>query len=52
MTGEEIIKWIQENHAEKEPIYVETRPKLFKVTSGFEILRDEDYPCLGLVVIK
>lgn len=52
MTGKEIIDWIKKNHAENDEIYVETRPKLFKVSEGFEILGSEDCPCWDMIVIK
>lgn len=52
MTGKEIIDWIKENHAENDEIYVEVRPKTFKVSSEFEILGSEDCPCWDMIVLK
>lgn len=52
MTGKEIIDWIEENHAEGDEIYVEVNPKLFRASSGFEILGSEDCPCFDMIVLK
>ena len=52
MTGKEIVEWIKKNHAENDDIYVEVRPKLFKVTSEFEILGSDDCPCMEMIIIR
>lgn len=52
MTGQEIIDWIKENEAEDAEIYVEYRPKLFKASSGFDVLGSEDCPCMDMIVLR
>jgi len=51
MTGAEIIAWIKENHAENDEIYVEVRPKLFRVSHEFEVLGSEDCPCMDMIIL-
>ena len=52
MTGQEIIDWIQENHAEDVEIYVEAGPKTVRESTGFEVLWCEDCPCMDMIVLK
>ena len=51
MTGQEIVDWIKENHAEEDEIYVECRPKLFKPSSEIMVLGSEDCPCAEMIVL-
>lgn len=50
MTGREVIDWIRENAAEDAEIYVEMQEKLYKPSTGFDVLgRENGY---GIVVIR
>lgn len=52
MTGQEIMDWIQENHAEQDEIYVEVSPKLFRPSREFEVLGSEDCPCWDMIILR
>lgn len=52
MTGQEIINWINENHAENDEIYLEERPGLFRPSLEIDVLGSEDCPCWDMIVLK
>ena len=52
MTGQEIIDWIKENKAENDVIYIEVQNGLFRSTNEFEVLGDEDCPCMEMVILR
>ena len=52
MKGKEVIRWIEENAAENDEIYIEVRNGLFTVSREFIVLGSEDCPCVEMVVLR
>ena len=52
MKGGDIVKLIQENHAEDAEIYIRLDACTMTQSECFEVLHNEDCPCMDLIVLR